>query len=98
MPGSMDTQPEARQPDDDMTQTADQLTASLARVRRARQVLHDASDRLTQTRQELEKEPRLERVRQARELLHATNQQLAQTHPQVEDDEHRNAAGPATDD
>jgi hypothetical protein len=98
MPGIMDALPEASQHDDVMAQTAHQLDASLERVRQARQVLHDASDRLTRTRQELEQDPRIERVRRARVLLAAANQQLVQTRQQMEDDQHPNAAGPTTDD
>jgi hypothetical protein len=94
----MDALPEASQHDDVMAQTAHQLDASLERVRQARQVLHDASDRLTRTRQELEQDPRIERVRRARVLLAAANQQLVQTRQQMEDDQHPNAAGPTTDD
>jgi hypothetical protein len=98
MPGIMDALPEASQHDDVMAQTAHQLDASLERVRQARQVLHDASDRLTRTRHELEQDPRIERVRRARVLLAAANQQLVQTRQQMEDDQHPNAAGPTTDD
>jgi hypothetical protein len=67
-------------------------------VRRARQLLHEASDRLTLTRQEVEKDERIERVRRAREHLDGANQQLAQTRQQVEDIQHPNAVGPTTDD
>lgn len=94
----MDAPPEASQHDDVMAHAAHQLTASIARVRQARQLLHDASDRLTLTRQEVEKDLRLERVRRARELLDAANHRLAQTRQQVEEDQHSNPAGPATDD
>ena len=55
MPGIMDAPPEARQHEDIMAQTADQLTASMERVRQARQLLLEASDRLTLTRQEVGK-------------------------------------------
>jgi hypothetical protein len=67
-------------------------------VRKARQLLHEASDRLTLTRQEVEKDERIERVRRAREHLDGANQQLAQTRQQVEEDQRQNAAGSATDD
>jgi len=98
MPGSVDALPEASQHDDVMAPTAHQLDASLARVRQARQVLHDASDRLTRTRQALEQDPRITGLRRARELLAAANHQLAQTRQQMEDDQPPNAAGPTTDD
>ena len=97
VPDRMDALPETRQ-HDITAQTSHQLNASLERVRQARQVLHDASDRLTLTRQELENDPRSEGVRRARELLAAVNHQLAQTREQVEDDQPPNAAGPTTDD
>jgi hypothetical protein len=97
MPGIMDALPEASQHDDVMAHTADQLAASLERVRQARQVLHDASDRLARTRQELEQDPRIERVRRARELLADANHQFAQTRQQVEDDQPPNAVSPTTD-
>jgi hypothetical protein len=98
MPGIMDAVPEATQHADVMAQTAHQLNASMERVRQARQLLHEASDRLTLTRQELEQDPRIERVRQARELLHGANQQLAQTRQQEEEGPRQNTAGPAPDD
>ena len=94
----MDAWPEAHQPDDVMAQTADQLTASMARVRQARQLLCEASDRLTRTRQEVEKDERIERVRRASARLQVANQHLAQTRQQVEDDQRQHAANPATDD
>ena len=90
--------PEASQHEDVMAQTAYQLNASMERVRQARQLLHEASDRLTLTRQEVEQDQRIERVRRARELLHGANQQLAQTREQVEEDQRQNAVGPAPDD
>jgi hypothetical protein len=98
MPGIMDAPPEARQHEDIMAQTAYQLNASMERVRHARQLLHEASDRLTLTRQEVEHDPRIERVRQARERLHGANRQLAQTRQQVEEDPCQNAASSAPDD
>jgi hypothetical protein len=79
-------------------QTADQLTASLARVRRARQLLCEASERLTRTRQEVEKDERIERVRRAGARLQVANQHLAQTRQQLEDNQRQTAADPATDD
>jgi exonuclease VII small subunit len=94
----MDAPSEARQHEAIMAQTGYQLNASMERVRQARQLLHEASDRLTLTRQEVEQDPRIERVRRARELLQGANQQLAQTREQVEEDPCQNAAGPATDD
>jgi hypothetical protein len=96
MLGIMDAQPDANQHDDVMTHPAYQLTASLARVRQARQVLHDASHRLTLTRQAVEHDPHVERVRRARERLHVANQQLAQAREQVEEDQCQNTPGPAT--
>src|SRR5687767_3775427 len=69
MPGIMDALPETSQHEDVMVQAAHQLNASMKRVRRARQLLHEASDRLTLTRQEVEKDERIERVRRAREHL-----------------------------
>jgi hypothetical protein len=98
MPGIMDALPEARQHEAIMAQTGYQLNASMERVRQARQLLHEASDRLTLTCQEVEQDPRIERVRRARELLQGANQQLAQTREQVEEDPCQNAAGPAPDD
>jgi hypothetical protein len=98
MLGIMDALSEASQHEDIMAQTAYQLNASMERVRQARQLLHDASDRLTLTRQEVEQDQRIERVRRARERLHGANQQLAQTREQVEEDQWQNAVGPATDD
>ena len=98
MVGIMDALPEARQHEDVMAYPAYQLHASMQRVRQARQVLHEASHRLTLTRQEVEQDLRIERVRRARERLHVANQQLAQTFEQVDDDHPRNAVGPATDD
>jgi hypothetical protein len=98
MVGIMDALPEARQHEDVMAHTAYQLNASMERVRQARVLLHEASDRLTLTRQEVEQDPRLERVRRARERLHIANQQLAQTREQVDDDHPRHAVGPATAD
>jgi chromosome segregation ATPase len=98
MPGIMDAPPEASQHEDVMTQMAHQLNASMQRVRQARELLHEASDRLGQTRREVEKDERIERVRRAREHLDRANQQLTQTRQQVEDDQHPNAVGPTTDD
>ena len=98
MPGIMDALPEASQHEDIMAQTAHQLHASMERVGQARQLLHEASDRLTLTRQEMEEDQRIERVRRARERLHGANQQLAQTREQVEEDPRQNTAGPAPDD
>jgi hypothetical protein len=98
MPGSMDALPEARQHDDIMAQTADQLTASMERVRQARQVLFEESDRLTWTRQDVEKDERIERVRRAGKLLQVAHQHLAQTRQQVEEDHRQHTADPATDD
>ena len=94
----MDALPEARQPDDIMAQTADGLTASMERVRQARQLLFDASDRLTLTRQDVEKDARIERVRRAGALLQVASQHLAQTRQQLEDDQYQHIADPATDD
>jgi DNA repair ATPase RecN len=94
----MDAVPEASQHDDVMAHTAHQLNASMERVRQARQVLHEASDRLTQTRQAVEKDERLERVRRARERFDGANQHLAQTRQQAEDDPHPGAVSPAADD
>jgi hypothetical protein len=94
----MDALPEGIQHEDVMVHTAHQLNASMARVRQARQLLHEASYRLTLTRQEVERDERIERVRQAREHLDAANQQLAQTRQQVEEVQRQNAADPATDD
>ena len=95
----MDALPESSQHEDVMAHTAHELNASMKRVRQARQLLHEASDRLTLTCQEVEKDAheRIERVRRARELLHGANQQLAQTREQVEA-QGQCAAGPATDD
>jgi hypothetical protein len=98
MLGIMDALPEARQHEAIMAHTGYQLNASMERVRQARQLLHEASDRLTLTRQEVEQDPRIERVRRARERLHVANQQLAQTREQVEEDPCQHAAGPAPDD
>jgi hypothetical protein len=98
MPGIMDALPEATQHDDVLAQTADQLTASMERVRQARQLFFEASDRLSLTRQDVEKDERIERVRRAGERLHVANQHLAQTRQQVEDDLRQNAVGPTTDD
>jgi hypothetical protein len=94
----MDALPETSQHDDVMAHTAHELNASMERVRQARQLLHEASDRLTLTRQEVEKDPRLERVRRARGLLDAANHRLAQSRQQVEEAQHANAVGSATDD
>jgi len=94
----MDALPEARQHDDIMVQTADQLNRSMERVRQARQLLCDASDRLTRTRQDIEKDARIERVRRAGALLHVASQHLAQTRQQLEDDQYQHIADPATDD
>ncbi len=94
----MDALPEASQHEDVMAHTAHALNAAMERVRQARQLLHEASDRLTLTRQEVEKDERIERVRRAREHLDGANQQLAQTRQQVEEDQCQNAAGPAPDD
>jgi exonuclease VII small subunit len=96
--GIMDALPEASQHEDVMAHSAYQLNASMERVRQARQLLHEASDRLTQTRQEVEQDPRIERVRRARERLHVANQQLAQAREQVDGDHPRHAVGPATAD
>jgi hypothetical protein len=98
MPGIMDAVPEANQHEDLLAQTKHQLNALMERVRQARQLLHEASDRLTLTRQELEKDQHIERVRRARELLYGANQQLAQTREQVEQDQCQNSPGPAPDD
>jgi hypothetical protein len=98
MRSSMDALPEARQHDDIMAQAADQLTASMERVRQARQLLFDASDRLTRTRQDVEKDARIERVRRAGALLHVASQHLAQTRQQLEDDQCQDVVDPATDD
>jgi len=94
----MDALPDARQHDDIMAQTADQLTASMERVRQARQLLFDASDRLTLTRQDVEKDARIERVRRAGALLQVASQHLAQTRQQLEDDQYQHIADSATDD
>jgi hypothetical protein len=94
----MDAPPEARQHEDIMAQTAYQLNASMERVRQARQLLHEASYRLTLTRREAEQDQRIERVRRARELLHGANQQLAQAREQMEEDQCQNSPGPAPDD
>ena len=94
----MDVLPEARQHDDIMAQTADQLTASMGRVRQARQVLFEESDRLTRTRQVVEKDERIERVRRAGKLLQVAHQHLAQTRQQLEDDQYQHIADSATDD
>jgi exonuclease VII small subunit len=94
----MDAVPEANQHEDVSVHTAHQLNAAMERVRQARQLLHEASDRLTLTRQEVEQDERIERVRRAREHLDAANQQLAQTRQQAEEDQHPNAVGPTTDD
>jgi hypothetical protein len=98
MLGIMDALPEASQHDDVMAHTADQRNASMARVRQARQLLHEASHRLTLTRQAVEHDPRIERVRRARERLHVANQHLAQAREQVEEDQCQKSPGPATDD
>ena len=98
MPGSMDVLPEARQHDDIMVQTADQLNRSMERVRQARQLLFDASDRLTRTRQDVEKDARIERVRRAGKLLQVAHQHLAQTRQQLEDDQCQDVVDPAPDD
>jgi hypothetical protein len=98
MSGSMDASPEARLHDDIVAQSADRLNASMERVRQARQLLFDASDRLTRTRQDVEKDARIERVRRAGELLQVAHQQLAQTRQQVEQDPRLDAADPAMDD
>ena len=97
MPGSMDALPETNQHEDVLAYTADQLTASMARVRQARQSLCEASDRLSLTRQDVEKDERIERVRRAGARLQVANQHLAQTRQQVEEDQHPNAVGPTTD-
>jgi len=94
----MDALPDARQHDDIMAQTADRLNTSMERVRQARQVLFDASDRLTRTRQDIEKDARIERVRRAGALLQVASQHLNQTRQQLEDDQRQDAADPATDD
>jgi uncharacterized protein YPO0396 len=94
----MDAPPEARQHDDIMTHTADQLNRSMERVRQARQLLFAASDRLTRTRQDVEKDARIERVRRAGELLHVASQQLAQTRQQVDEDQCQHTGDPATND
>ena len=78
--------------------TADPLSTPIERVRQARQLLHEASDRLTLTRQEAERDPRIARVRRARELLDVEVHRLAQTRQQVEEDQPQNAAVLATDD
>jgi hypothetical protein len=93
----MDALPEASQHDDIMAHTADQLNASLVRIRQARQVLLEASHRLTLTRQAVEKDPRIERAHRAGELLHEASQFLAQTREQMEGVQRQNAADPATD-
>jgi hypothetical protein len=98
MRSSMDALPEARQHDDIMAQAADQLTASMERVRQARQLLFDASDRLTRTRQDVEKDARIERVRRAGALLQVAHQHLAQTRQQLEDDQCQDVVDPAPDD
>ena len=98
MPGSMDAFPEARQHEDIMAQTADRLTASMERVRQARQVLFAASDRLALTRQEVEKDARIERVRRAGALLQVAHQHLAQTRQLVEEDQRQDAADSAMHD
>jgi hypothetical protein len=99
MLGIMDAKPDGSQHEDITAQTAYQLNASMERVRQARQLLHEASDRLTLTRQEVEHDQRIERVRRARERLHVANQQLAQAREQVEEeDQWQIAAGPARDD
>jgi hypothetical protein len=94
----MDALPETSQHEDVLASTADQLNASMGRVRQARRLLLEASDRLTLTRQEVEKDERIERVRRAGELLHEASQHLAQTRHQVEKDHHPHAAGRTTDD
>jgi hypothetical protein len=94
----MDALPEASPHDDIMAQTADRLAASMERVRQARQALSAASDRLTLTRHDVEKDARIERVRRAGALLHVASQHLAQTRQQLEDDQCQDAADPATDD
>ena len=94
----MDALPETSQHDDVMAHTAHELNAAMARVRQARQLLHEASDRLTLTRQAVEQDQRLERVRRARGLLDAANHRLSQSRQQVEDAQQANAVGPATDD
>jgi hypothetical protein len=94
----MDASPEAHQHDDIVAQSADQRNRSMERVRQARQLLFDASDRLSLTRQDVEKDARIERVRRAGELLQVAHQQLAQTRQQVEDDQRQDAADPAMDD
>jgi hypothetical protein len=98
MSGSMDALSEAHQHDDIVDQSADQLNASMERVRQARQLLFDESDRLTQTRQDFEKDARIERVRRAGELLQVAHQQLARTRQQVEQDPRLDATDPAMDD
>ena len=72
----MDTPPEASQHDDVMAQTVDRLNVSMERLRQARMLLFEASDCLSQTRQEVENDPRIERVRRARALLHGETQHL----------------------
>jgi hypothetical protein len=94
----MDALPEDHQHDDVMAQTADQLTESMERLRQARQLFCEASERLSLTRQEVEKDERIERVRRASERLQVANQHLAQTRQQLEDDQRQHAADPATDD
>ena len=87
MPGIMDAPPEDSHHQDIMTQTAHHLNASVERVRQARQLLHEASDHLAQTRQQVEKDQRIERMRRSRQLLDEANQHLAQTRQQVEEDQ-----------
>ena len=97
MPGIMDALPETSQHEDVMAHTAHELTALIERVRQARQLLQEASDRLTLTRQAVEKDERIERVRRACEHLDGANQQLAQTRQQAEEDQYPSAAGPTAD-
>jgi hypothetical protein len=94
----MDALSEAHQHDDIVDQSADQLNASMERVRQARQLLFDESDRLTQTRQDFEKDARIERVRRAGELLQVAHQQLARTRQQADDDQCQDAGDAAPDD
>jgi hypothetical protein len=94
----MNSPSEASQHDDVMVQTAHQLTASMERVRLARALLFDASDRLSQTRQEVEKDQRLERVRRARELLHGETQELTLARLALLQTQGQDAQDPARDD
>jgi hypothetical protein len=93
----MDTQPEASQHEDVMAQTVHQLNASMARLRQARVLLCEASDCLSRTRQEVEKDQRLERVRRPRELLHGETQQLTLARLALLDTQGQDAHDPARD-